>query len=391
MSPSANIQRFELATAGQVIFGWGALAEAGRLARAHGERALVITGAHPERAAPLLSCLEQAGVQSAVHPVGHEPDLMTITAGVERARAGDCAVVVGFGGGSVLDAAKAISALLTNEGALLDYLEVVGGAQPLARPAAPCLAIPTTAGTGAEVTRNSVLTSTDHRVKVSLRSPHLLPRVALVDPALTLDLPPGLTATTGMDALTQLIEPHTCNRANPLVDALCLEGIARVARSLERAVADGRDTGAREDMALASLFGGLALANAGLGAVHGLAGPLGGRFQAPHGALCAILLPPVMGMNVRALRERQPGSPILERYTEVARRLTGNPSAPAETGVTWVADLVARLGIPRLGKHGVEPAHLPGIVEQALRSSSMKANPLPLTPAELTAVLEQAL
>src|SRR5208282_5705063 len=228
-----------------------------------------------------------------------------------------------FGGGSAIDAAKAIAAMLTNKGELLDYVEIIGRGKPLTQPSAPFIAVPTTAGTGSEVTRNAVLASPEHRVKVSLRSPLMLPRVAVVDPELTYALPPAITASTGLDALTQLIEPFVCARANPMVDALCIEGIRRAARSLREVVHQNPGKSAREDMALASLFGGIALANAGLGAVHGFAGPMGGMFAAPHGALCAALLPGVMAANVAALRRRQPGGEGLRRYDEIARLLTG--------------------------------------------------------------------
>lgn len=291
----------------------------------------------------------------------------------------------------MLDAAKAIAAMLTNNGDLFDYLEVIGRAQPLTQASAPCIAIPTTAGTGSEVTRNSVLSSPEHRVKVSLRSPHMLPRVALIDPELTYDLPPALTAATGLDALTQLIEPYVSSRANPLTDGICVEGLSRAARSLRRAVENGRDLAAREDMALASLFGGLALANAGLGAVHGFAGPIGGMFPAPHGAVCAALLPHVMKTNLRALRNRAPSHPSIRRYEELARILTGDAHATGDSGTAWIQDLVTDLSIPALKRYGMESADIPAIVEAAGKASSMKANPLPLTDEELAGILERAL
>ena len=236
--------------------------------------------------------------------------------------------MIGLGGGSAIDAAKAIAALAANGGDPLDYLEVVGRGRSLTQPSLPCIAIPTTAGTGAEVTRNAVLASPEHGIKASLRSATMLPRLALVDPELTYSLPAAVTASTGLDALTQLIEPFTSSKANPLTDALCREGMMRAARSLRTAYEDGRDAAAREDMALASLFGGLALANAGLGVVHGFAGPVGGTFHAPHGAVCAAFLPHVMAVNARALRTRQPGSAALARYDEIARILTGQSCRP---------------------------------------------------------------
>jgi alcohol dehydrogenase class IV len=383
--------RFEFASAQRILFGPQTVREAGRLAADLGRHALVVAGRDSRRAAPLLELLQESGVGAAVFSVAGEPDLDTIRRGAALARRERCDLAVSFGGGSVLDAGKAIAAMMTNEGDLLDYIEIIGRGRTLAKPSAPLLAIPTTAGTGSEATRNAVLASPEHRVKVSLRSPFLLPTLALVDPELTRDLPPALTATTGLDALTQLIEPYTCLRTNPMTDALCEEGMRRAARSLRAAFANGRDDSAREDMALASLFGGMALANAGLGAVHGLAGPIGGMFPAPHGAVCAALLPRVLQANLRALRLRQPGSPALARYQTAARLLTGNPRAGADDGVEWVRSLVSGLQIPGLGLYGIKRENAAELVAKAAQASSMKANPIALTPAELSALLEEAL
>jgi alcohol dehydrogenase class IV len=383
--------RFEFATASRIIFGSGTLSEIGPAARELGRHALIVTGRNAERATLLHAILHTQGVATTNFAIAGEPALDDITDGTLRARAASCDFVIGFGGGAAIDTAKAISALLTNDGELLDYLEVIGRAQPLVHVAAPCIAIPTTAGTGSEVTRNAVLASPGHRTKVSLRSPHMLPRIAVIDPELTHSLPPSITATTGLDALTQLIEPYVSSRANPLTDALCVDGIRRAARSLHRAVDNGSDIAAREDMALASLFGGLALANAGLGAVHGFAGPIGGMFPAPHGAVCAALLPAVMDANLNALRARAAQSPILARYDEIARLLTGRPHATAVDGVRWVRDLVTALQIPSLHAYGVSSADSPAIVEASAKASSMKANPITLTREELAGVLMRAL
>lgn len=382
--------RFEFATAGRIVFGSGTLTEAGAAARGLGRRALVVTGGSASRAQPLLDLLGSAQIATQTFRLAHEPTIDDAVRGSVLAREEACDVVIGFGGGAALDGAKAIAALATNAGDPLDYLEVIGRAQPLTRTPLPCIAIPTTAGTGSEVTRNAVLTSPPHRVKVSLRSPQMLPRVALVDPGLTRHLPPALTATTGLDALTQLIEPYVSSRANPLTDAFCVEGIRRAARSLRRAVEHGDDLGAREDMALAGMLGGLALANAGLGAVHGFAGPIGGMFAAPHGAVCAALLPHVMEMNLRALRSRAPQHDALRRYDEVGRLLTGRPHADAMDGVRWVRELLGVLTIPTLRTHGILRENIPELVEAAANASSMKANPLPLTTGELTATLSMA-
>ena len=383
--------RFEFATSTRIIFGGGTLREIESLTRGFGRHAFVVTGRDPARAQPLHDRLRAAGVSITAKAIAHEPTTDEIAQAVADARAASCDFVIGFGGGAALDSAKAIAGLLTNQGELLDYLEVIGRAQPLLHPGAPCIAIPTTAGTGSEVTRNAVLASPAHRVKVSLRSPHLLPRLALVDPELTHTLPPATTASTGLDALTQLIEPYVSARSNPLTDALCVDGIRRAARSLRHAVDDGRDTSAREDMALASLFGGLALANAGLGAVHGFAGPIGGMFPAPHGAVCAALLPHVMESNFAAIRTRAAQHVALQRYDEVARLLTGNGHATAMDGVKWVRALVKAVEIPPLRAHGMTRDDVPAVVDAAQNASSMKANPILLTPAELHAILTAAL
>jgi alcohol dehydrogenase class IV len=289
-----------------------------------------------------------------------------------------------------LDTGKAIAALITNPGDPLDYLEVIGRGQPLKQTPLPYVAIPTTAGTGSEVTRNAVLASYEHRVKVSLRSPLMLPRVAIVDPELTYSLPPAITASTGLDALTQLIEPYTCNAPNPLVDAVCREGIQRAARSLKRVYEDGSDSAAREDMSLAALFGGLALANARLGAVHGFAGPFGGLFPAPHGMICARLLPFVVEANVRALQEREPHSLVLQRYDEVAQLLTGRSTAGASEAIEWLHQICADLNVAPLSQFGFTLNDIPIVVAQAQKASSMKGNPIILTEEELQRVLADA-
>jgi alcohol dehydrogenase class IV len=386
-----NSMKFEFVTATKIIFGAGTLREAGAMAKASGKRALVVTGRNANRAGPLLEILREAGVGAAAFSVAGEPELSTIEQGTALAKKEKCGMVIGFGGGSALDAAKTVAAMLANDGGLLDYLEIIGRGQALTNPSAPFIAIPTTAGTGSEVTRNAVLASPEHKLKVSLRSPLMLARVAIVDPELTCDLPPALTASTGLDALTQLIEPFVCSRANPMTDGLCVEGIRRAARSLRVAFADGKNKPAREDMAVASLFGGLALANAGLGAVHGFAGPIGGSFPAPHGAICAVLLPHVMSANIRTLRQRAPDSEALRRYDQVARLLAGGVPATADTGVEWIRQLVADLQIPRLGSYGIKSEHVAGLVEKAAHASSMKANPIVLSHEELADTLQRAL
>ena len=383
--------RFEFATASRIVFGPGTVKEAGPAARDLGSRALIVTGRSSERAAVLTDTLRSAGLDYVTFAVTGEPTTEMMREGVRLALAEACDVVIGFGGGSAIDAAKAIATLAANGGDPLDYMEGIGAGKPLTQPALPIIAIPTTAGTGAEVTRNAVVASPEHRVKASLRSPFMLPRLALVDPELTYSLPPEVTAGTGLDALTQLIEPFTSHRANPMTDAFCREGLTRAARSLRRAYEHGDDTAAREDMALASLFGGLALANAGLGAAHGFAAPICGMFPAPHGATCAALLPHVMAANVAALRARQPDGPALARYAELARILTGKPDATVEDALRWVGALCHDLRVPRLSAYGVTRADFPILAQKAAAASSMKANPIVLTPEELGEILAQAL
>lgn len=382
---------FEFITAGRIVFGRGAIAQIGALAQSYGERALVVTGGSVERARIVQEVLDRADIAHTAFAVAYEPTVDLAQQAVRMARDFGAQVVIGFGGGAAVDLGKAVAALTTNPGDPLDYLEVIGRGKPLVADPLPYLAVPTTAGTGAEVTRNAVLASPEHRVKVSLRSPKMLPRVALIDPELTLSLPPGITASTGMDALTQCIEPFVSPAANALTDVFCRDGIQRAARSLLRAYHDGSEIDAREDLSAAALMGGLALANAKLGAVHGFAAPIGGMFDAPHGAVCAALLAPVMRANLDALRERAPEHLSLERYAEVARLLTGRLDAAADDGVQWVEALTHDLRIPGLSVYGVNSDVLPEIADKAAHASSMKGNPIALSQAELAGILHAAL
>jgi alcohol dehydrogenase class IV len=383
--------RFDFATATRILFGPGAAREVAPAAKEMGRRALLVIGCPTESAAWLSEAMQREGIGCVNWTIQAEPSVALVGQGVELARREQCDLVIALGGGSAIDAGKAVAALLTNGGELGDYLEVIGKGQPLRHPPVAFIAIPTTAGTGSEVTRNAVLASAEHRVKVSLRSPLLLARLAVVDPELTLELPLALTASTGLDALTQLIEPYVSIRANPLTDGFCLEGLRRVSRSLRRAYHCGHDIVAREDMSLASLLGGLALANAGLGVVHGFAAPVGGMFDAPHGAVCAALLPHGMAINIRAARARAPESEALRRFETVARLLTGKPDAIPEEGVEWVRELCRELQIPPLSSYGIQEQDVPTLVEKASRASSTKGNPVTLTMDELREVLTSAL
>jgi len=380
----------EFTSVNRIVFGPGSFADLGRYAQELGRRCLIVTGASGRHLSRVRELLNQQEIKSHSFPVAGEPTLDTVSQGKEVAGDFEADLVIGIGGGSAIDTAKAIAGFLTNPGDPLDYLEVLGRGLPLTRPARPWIAVPTTAGTGAEVTKNAVLGVAGQGVKVSLRSPRLFASVALIDPELTLGLPPALTASTGMDALTQLIEAYVCSRANPLTDALCAAGIPRAARSLPICVEQPGNLPARTDLALASFWSGQALANAGLGAVHGLAGPIGGRYGASHGTVCAALLAPVMAANLAALASQAADHPARERYAQVARWLTGRPDANAEDGVTWVQALTRQLGIVPLSTHGIPPEDFLKIARAGLRASSMKANPVALTEDDLVAVLGRA-
>lgn len=383
---------FEIATATKIVFADGAIARLGALVRAWVPPApvLLVTGRDASRAAAARASLEAEGFSLVPCTVRGEPTTDDARAAVALAREQRAAAVVAIGGGSALDLGKAVAALATHEGDPLDYLEVVGKGQPLVRDPLPFVAVPTTAGTGSEVTKNAVLADPITRVKVSMRSDRMLPRLALVDPELTVSVPPATTAATGLDALTQVIEPFVSCAATPFTDGLAREGIVRGARSLRAAFVNGGDRAARRDLAITSLFGGLCLANAKLGVVHGFAGPIGGAFEAPHGAICARILPRALEVNLAAVRAR--GSAAMRaRFDELGPLLTGDPNARAEAAIAFVDALAHDLAIPPLAAHGVTAAHVPGLVEKAERASSTKGNPLVLARAELTAILEAAL
>ena len=383
--------RFEFATAARIIFGAGSVSQLAQLASDKGRRALVVTGSQPSRVGDCIQSLRDARLRHTLYPVAGEPAIDVVNQAKAAALSAGCDLVIGIGGGSVLDSGKAIAALIPNEGEALDYLEVIGKGQTLRQAPIPFIAVPTTAGTGAEVTKNAVLTSPQHRQKVSLRDNRMLADIALLDPMLTGSMPPSVTASTGMDALTQVLEPYVSCFANPLADAFCIQGLRRVGRSLRRVYAAPDDAAAREDMAFASLMGGLALANAKLGAVHGFAGVLGGMYAAPHGAVCAALLPHVIKANIRALQQRQPHHPTLERFDDIARLILDDPSANASAALDWIDETSRLFGIPKLGSYGVQAADFDAIVEKSSQSSSMKGNPLQLNADELKAILAAAL
>jgi alcohol dehydrogenase class IV len=394
---------FDFFSVPRIVFGRGQFARLAELAAPLGRTALVVANGPAELFDRLTAHLAAAGIRHVAHLQKGEPTVQNIDAALAVGRNASCTLVIGLGGGSAIDAAKAAAGLLANGGTALDYMEVVGKGQKITRPALPWIAIPTTAGTGAEATRNAVIgykpdggggaqASGQASFKASLRSELLLPRIALIDPELGVSVPPAVTASSGMDALCQCIEAYTSTGATPMTNPVALEGVRRAARSLKRAYTNGQDLDAREDMALAALFSGIALTNAGLGAVHGFAAPLGASFPVPHGVVCAALLPHVMRANVLALRAAN--SPTLARYTAVSCAMLQRdlPDAAAiDAAIAFIESLARDLRIPRLSQFGFTPAAVPAQVALAQKSNSMRYNPIPLTPETLAQILTAAL
>ena len=383
--------RFDLALPADIRFGAGRVSEVPEaLAGLGASRVLVVTGRTTSRADVIRSALTEAGMSSIAFGVVTEPSIERVRAAMALLSEAGCDAVLGFGGGSALDVAKAAAVLATSGTDPMDHLEVIGAGRPIDRPGLPCVAVPTTAGTGSEVTRNSVLSGGG--VKASLRSPLMLPKVAVVDPDLLVGLPCLTIAASGMDALSQLIEPLLSQRANPFSDALARDGIRRSARSLRRAYEEGmEDAAVREDLALASLLGGMCLANSGLGAVHGIAAAAGARLSAPHGAVCAAVLAAAMEVNLRALRDRAPEHPALLRMAEVATLLTGQPDADLEDAIAWLQELTGALSIPGLASYKLSEEEIPAVVAAAQRASSMRGNPIELSDVEVTEILARSL
>jgi alcohol dehydrogenase class IV len=381
--------KFEYATATKIIFGSGTAQNLPSLLKGFGRKIMLVTGRNTQRYDGLVQRLLKENFGVTMFTIPTEPSTEIVSEGAEVVREKGCTVVVGVGGGSVIDGAKAIAALAPNSGNVTDYLEVIGKGKVLEKHPLPFIAVPATAGTGAEVTKNAVIRSGEHKVKVSLRSDFMFPRVAVIDPELTFSMTPEITAATGMDALTHLLETFVSNQSNPFIDTLCREGMFRISASLETAYDDGSNRIAREDMAFAAMLGGMALANVKLGAVHGFAGPLGGMFSAPHGAVCATLLPAVMKVNYKAVKE-QNLQHFIERYHELGRLLTGNSKAAAPDGIEWVERMNQKLQIPRLSSFGVSFSDFPSLIEKARNSSSMKGNPVVISYGELHKVLEES-
>lgn len=374
---------FGFASAARIRFGRGVIAEAPEAIAPRGRRVFLVLGKSGRFSDQLIAPLMAQGVQIVPFTCDKEPDLPLLETAVAAAQAADVDCVAALGGGAVIDLGKAVAALVPSTSAAMDHLEVVGKGLPLATAPLPFIAMPTTAGTGAEVTKNAVIAVPEHARKVSLRDDRMLADLALVDPALTDGTPKAVTLASGLDAVTQVIEPYLCSRANPLVDALCREAIPRGLTAL-RVLMEREDPAARDDLALTSLCGGLALANAGLGAVHGLAGVIGGIApNAPHGAVCGTLLPHVLTAN-RAATTHLPE--VQDRMDQVMDWIAGSLTLRQGS----LADWINRHGLPRLSDMGVAPEDHLRIAQDAAASSSMKANPVTLSSDKLEQILANA-
>ncbi|TRD22207.1 iron-containing alcohol dehydrogenase [Palleronia caenipelagi] len=375
---------FSFATATEIRFGRGVAREAvSDLAALH-PRVLLVTGGTPSRSDWLREALIDAGAEVARFAVPGEPDVSTIEAGVATARDHSAGAVIALGGGAVIDAGKAIAALVPAPRPMLDHLEVVGLGLPLEATPLPFAALPTTSGTGAEVTRNAVISVPEARRKVSLRDRTMLPRLAIVDPSLTDHCPRAITLASGLDAVTQVIEPYISSRANPLTDALCRDAIPKGLAALIRLM-EGEDPDARDALAWTSLCGGLALANAGLGVVHGLAGPLGGLSGAAHGAICGTLLP--AGLITNAARTEGAAA---AKIGEVRQMIAGALSVPDDDAFDALRDWSRNSGLPGLDGLSITEANRNEAAEMAASSSSMKANPVPLDAESLRVMMNAA-
>jgi len=382
--------RFEFATAKWIIFEEGAAEKIADNALNLGSKPLIVTGKNQNRCKFLLDDFVRKNIKFEIFSVDGEPTTNVVTECLGLAKSNETDVIIGIGGGSAIDTGKAVSALVTNSGELLDYLEVIGRGKPIKNSTIPFIAVPTTAGTGTEVTKNAVIKSNEHSVKVSLRSPFMLPDIAILDPVLTYSMPKEVTASTGLDAFTQVMEPYVSVKANMLTDAICKEGLKRISRSLLKAFNNPADAKAREDMCIGSLFGGIALANAKLGAVHGFAGPMGGMIGAPHGVVCGILLPYVIKANIKALQERKPNSVVFKKYEKVAKIVTKKEKAKPKDLILWTDELYEKLNMPHLSEVDLKEEQIEELIEKAKISNSMKGNPIVLTDEELKGIIKDA-
>ena len=378
---------FQFMTSSRIIFGEGALINSLSSLNQFGYSVLLVTGKDGTRAEPVVSYLKQQGMRYQQVAIHGEPLIAMVEEMAAMGRKFRPDMVLAIGGGSVLDAGKALAALIPNQGSVYDYVEVVGRNVPLQAKPLPYIAVPTTAGTGSEVSKNAVLRSAQENVKVSLRCPEMLPDLSIIDPTLTYGMDPVMSGYCGMDAFTHLMEAYVCGDPNPLTDMVCEEGLRRLAGAIIAACEDD-DPRARSDMSFAALLGGMASANAKLGAAHGLASSLGGRLDAPHGLITAQLAPYVMQENILAAREAGRAD-VLNRYRQLACILTGRMNAEISDGIQWTKRTLKRLNLPRVSEYGLCDMMFEEVAEDALLSNAIKGNPLPLNKERLLSILNQ--
>lgn len=377
---------FQFMTSTRIIFGEGALNSSLSVINQYGYSVLLVTGKSLERATPIIRYLKSQGMRYQHVSIHGEPNITMIEETALAGRKFKPDMVVAIGGGSVLDMGKALAAVIPNQGDVYDYVEVVGRNVPLKSKPLPYIAIPTTASTGSEVTKNAVLRSGQDQVKVSLRSPDMLADVAIVDPTLTYGTERYLSGRGAMDAFTHLMEAYVCGEPNPLTDMICEEGLRRLAQSMVAGCLQD-DHRARSDISFAAMLGGMAISNAKLGAAHGLASALGGKLDAPHSVITARLAPYVMSENIKAAHAAG-RSDVLSRYTKLAQILTGRVNAHRGDAILWVNMMLEKLSIPTLDTFGVCTTSFELVADDALKTVAIKGNPLPLTKERLRYILE---
>jgi alcohol dehydrogenase class IV len=383
----SDMTPFSFQTAGKILFGRGQADQAHDLVARFGTHVLVVRGRSVPFVHQFCARLRNAGCAVSEVVATQEPTLADVQSAVDLGRAKAVNVIVSIGGGSVIDLGKAAAALIPSSSPALEHLEIVGNARPLSAPPLPFIALPTTSGTGAEVTKNAVIGVPDQGRKVSLRDDRMFPILAIIDPALTDNTPRSVTLASGLDAITQVIEPYLSRRANPMTDAICRQAIPLGLAALARLI-DGEDRAARDQLAYTSLIGGVALSNAGLGAVHGLAGVIGGQSAAPHGVICGRLLGPILRLNFDSAVA---GGTDLTRYHEIKTHLATCFGLDRETAFKDLPEKLDQLGLPRLGTWLADTSDLAAMANQANSSSSMKSNPVFIEPEGLVQAIRGAL
>lgn len=378
---------FQFMTATRIIFGEGALQSSLSVINQFGYSVLLVTGRDTQRATPIINYLKAQNMRYQHVAINGEPNITMVEETAVLGRKFQPDMVIAIGGGSVIDMGKALAAIIPNQGDVYDYVEVVGRNVPLKTRPIHFIAIPTTASTGSEVTRNAVLKSGQDQVKVSLRSPEMLADVAIVDPTLTYGTDQYTSGRGAMDAFTHLMEAYVCGDPNPLTDMVCEEGLRRLSRSVIAGCKQDNHK-ARADLSFAALLGGMAITNAKLGAAHGLASALGGKLDAPHSVITARLAPHVMQENINAAK-RAGRSDVISRYKRLAQLVTERTNANEHDGVLWVRMVLDKLELPQLGKFGVCQTSFEQVADDALKSVAIKGNPLPLTQDRLVYILRQ--